>query len=99
MGSDTAPGPEVDGAVLALRELAPDFEVTLVGRSAEIGTALAKHSGIDRSRLHVVDAPDVIGMAEKPLAAVRKKPNSSLVVGLNLHRSHEVDAIISAGNT
>ncbi len=99
MGSDSAPGPEVDGAVLALRELPPEFELTLVGRSAEIGAALEKHAGTDLSRLHVVDAPDVIGMAEKPLSAVRKKPNSSLVVGINLHRSNEVDAIISAGNT
>jgi glycerol-3-phosphate acyltransferase PlsX len=98
MGGDGAPGPEVDGAVLALREL-PDFELTLVGREADIEAHLVRHVGVDRSRLRIVAAPDVIGMAEKPLAAVRKKPNSSLVVGLNLHRTGEVDALISAGNT
>lgn len=99
MGGDGAPGPEVDGAVLALRELPPDFELTLVGREADIEAHLVRHAGVDRSRLRIVAAPDVIGMAEKPLAAVRKKPNSSLVVGLNLHRTGEVDALISAGNT
>lgn len=99
MGGDGAPGPEVDGAVLALRDLPPDFELVLVGREAEIEAQLVRHPGVDRSRLSIVAAPDVIGMAERPLAAVRKKPNSSLVVGLNLHRSGEVEALISAGNT
>lgn len=99
MGGDRAPGPEVDGAVLALRELPPEFELTLVGRAADIEAQLARHPGIDRSRLRIVEASDVIGMAERPLAAVRKKPNSSLVVGLNLHRTGEVEALISAGNT
>jgi glycerol-3-phosphate acyltransferase PlsX len=99
MGGDGAPGPEVDGAVLALRELPPDFELALVGREAEIEAHLASHQGVDRSRLRIVAAADVIGMAERPLAAVRKKPNSSLVVGLNLHRTGEVEALISAGNT
>ena len=99
MGGDGAPGPEVDGAVLALRELPADFELTLVGREPDIEAQLARHPAVDRSRLRIVAAPDVIGMAERPLAAVRKKPNSSLVVGLNLHRTGEVDALISAGNT
>ena len=87
MGGDGAPGPEVDGAVLALRELPADFELTLVGREPDIEAQLARHPAVDRSRLRIVAAPDVIGMAERPLAAVRKKPNSSLVVGLNLHRT------------
>ena len=99
MGGDGAPAPEVDGAVLALRELPTDFELILVGREPDIEARLLRHRDVDRSRLRIVPAPDVIGMAERPLAAVRKKPNSSLVVGLNLHRTGEVDAFISAGNT
>ncbi len=99
MGGDGAPVAEVDGAVLALRELPAEFELTLVGRTDDIEAHLARHPGVDRSRLRIVAAPDVITMADKPLAAVRKKPNSSLVVGLNLHRTGEVDALISAGNT
>lgn len=99
MGGDDAPGPEVGGAVLALRELPPDFELILVGRTADIEAHLAQHEGVDRSRLRIVEAPDVITMSDKPLSAIRKKPNSSLVVALNLHRTNEVDAVISAGNT
>ncbi len=99
MGGDDAPSAQVDGAVLALQELPQDFSITLVGRAAEIESHLARHPGLDRSRLVIVDAPDVIGMAEKPLAAVRKKPQSSLVVGMGLHGAGKLDAFISAGNT
>jgi glycerol-3-phosphate acyltransferase PlsX len=99
MGGDDAPSAEVDGVALALRELPPDFTITMVGRTAEIEKHLERHPGIDRTRLSIVDAPDVIGMAEKPLAAVRKKPKSSLVTGLGLHAAGGVDAFLSAGNT
>jgi glycerol-3-phosphate acyltransferase PlsX len=57
--------------------------------------ALAGHRG----RLHIVDAPDVIEMAEKPSAAIRGKPNSSMMVGLRLHAEGKCDAFVSAGNT
>lgn len=100
MGGDGAPVPEVAGALMALREFPADLHITLVGRERDIAGCIAAQPPIaDPARLRVVDAADVIGMAEKPLAAVRKKPNSSLVVGLNLHRAGEVDAIVSAGNT
>ena len=98
MGGDGAPAPEVDGAVLALREF-PDIQLTLVGRDEAIQTHLRRHADIDMDRLHVVHAPDAIGMDERPLAAVRKKPRSSLVVSMELQRSGEVDAFVSAGNT
>jgi glycerol-3-phosphate acyltransferase PlsX len=99
MGGDGAPGPEVAGAARALRELESDFQVTFVGRQDAIEQELQRYPGIDRDRVRVVHADDVVTMSDKPLAAVRKKPNSSLVVGLNLHRAKEVDAFISAGNT
>jgi glycerol-3-phosphate acyltransferase PlsX len=99
MGGDGAPGPEVDGAVLALREFPDDLQLTLVGREADIRAHLTPHGDFDAERLRIVHAPDTIGMDERPLAAVRKKPKSSLVVGLELHRNNEVDAFVSAGNT
>ncbi|MGH7583114.1 MAG: phosphate acyltransferase PlsX [Gemmatimonadales bacterium] len=99
MGGDDAPAALVDGAVLALAQLPADLEITLVGREDAVRAALARHHGTDTSRLRIVHAPDAIGMAEKPLAAVRKKPKSSLVVGFKLHRDGEVDAMVSAGNT
>jgi phosphate acyltransferase len=99
MGGDHAPAAEVDGAALALRELDPDFALVLVGRREVIEEHLARHPDLDRSRLDIVDAPEVIGMSEKPLQAVRRKPDSSLVVGLSLHRDGQADAFVSAGNT
>jgi glycerol-3-phosphate acyltransferase PlsX len=98
MGGDGAPGAEVDGAALALREF-PDLELTLVGRPDDIQPHLDRVPLAVRERLHVVAAPDVIGMDEKPLSAVRRKPRSSMVVGFQLHRDGEVDAFVSAGNT
>ena len=54
---------------------------------------------MDRGRIEIHEAADVIGMGEKPLAAVRKKPNSSVVVGLTLQKQGRSDAFLSAGNT
>ena len=87
MGGDRAPETEVAGAVQALATMPEDVAIQLVGRPAAIEAELARHPGADRGRLELHEAADVIGMAEKPLAAVRKKPNSSLVVGLTLHKT------------
>ena len=99
MGGDNAPQVEVEGTAMALRELPPTFRIQLVGRTADVEAALKQHSQIDRSRLEVVEAPEVIGMAEKPLAAIRSKPRSSIAVALGLQKDGGSDAFISAGNT
>jgi len=99
MGGDNAPRAEVEGAAQALKELPPEFRVQLVGRRADIEAALGKTPGVDRSRIDIVDAPEVVGMGEKPLAAIRGKPRSSIAVGLTLQKQGESDAFISAGNT
>ena len=107
MGGDYAPQATVAGALLALRELDSAHSIQLVGRSAVITatldslldnpeySAFASH----RDRLTVVEAPDVIEMTDKPGAAVRGKPNSSMIVGLKLQADGESDAFVSAGNT
>lgn len=99
MGGDRAPEAEVAGALDALDTLPDDILIQLVGRPEAIEAELARHDRPDRRRLEVQEAADVIGMAEKPLAAVRKKPRSSLVVGLGLQKDGRSDAFISAGNT
>ena len=99
MGGDHAPQAEVEGVAQALADLPPSFLMQLVGRTADIEAALARQPGIDRSRLQIVDAPEVVGMGEKPLQAVRGKPNSSIAVGLGLQKKDLSDAFISAGNT
>lgn len=95
MGSDAAPGPEVQGAVEA--SLASDTEIALVGDEAGLQAALAEHPRY--GKISVVHAPEAVTMDDSPTTAVRKKKNSSLLVGLRLIKSGEADAFISGGNT
>lgn len=99
MGGDNAPATEVEGAVRALTELPGEFVIQFVGPPGPIETELAKYPGVDRRRIEIVDAPEVIGMAEKPLEAVRKKRKSTIVVGLSLQPTSQSQAFVSAGNT
>ncbi|MHB2033736.1 MAG: phosphate acyltransferase PlsX, partial [Gemmatimonadaceae bacterium] len=106
MGGDHAPQATVAGALLAVAELDPAHSVVLVGRSAIIEQTLdeavrGEHAALAafRDRLRVVDAPEVIEMAEKPSTAIRAKPNSSMMVGLRMHAEGACDAFVSAGNT
>ena len=95
MGSDGAPDVEVEGAVLASRD--GDKEVILVGDQAVLEEKLAafpKHGNIT-----IVHASEAIGMHEKPVLAVRKKKDASLLVALRLVKKGEADAAVSAGNT
>ncbi len=98
MGGDLAPTAPVSGAVDALGEYPPTFEVQLVGRQAEIEAELAQHD-VPPGRISIVHAADAIAMGEKPLQAVRSKRHSSVRVGIELQKSGESDAFISAGNT
>lgn len=99
MGGDHAPRTEIEGVALALRELPGEFRVQLVGPSGALEAELAQHPEVDRSRLELIEAPEVIGMAEKPLEAIRRKRKSSIAVGLGLQAKGQSDAFISAGNT
>jgi glycerol-3-phosphate acyltransferase PlsX len=99
MGGDHAPQAEIEGALMALRSLPPEFVIQLVGRPEAIDAELARHPEADRSRLPIVPASEVVAMDDKPLQAIRKKPNSSIVVGLGLQRDGGSDAFVSAGNT
>jgi glycerol-3-phosphate acyltransferase PlsX len=98
MGSDRAPTVEVEGAVGALLER-PDLTVVLVGDRARVEAELARHPQAPRDRIELVHAPDVIDPGEAPTTAVRRKPNSSIVVGTRLVKSGEADAFLSAGST
>src|SRR2546422_7081954 len=73
MGGDNAPRAEVEGAVMALGELPPSVRIQLVGRTADIEAALKPLGEVDRSRLDIVEAPEVVGMGEKPLAAIKSR--------------------------
>ena len=106
MGGDRAPQAPIAGALLALADIDPAHRITLVGRAAAVDAELAAQlaaapgtASAMRARIDIVDAPDVIDMAERPTAAIRAKPNSSMVVGLKLHAAGQADAFVSAGNT
>jgi phosphate acyltransferase len=92
MGGDTAPQAEIAGAIQALNAFPDRFLIQLVGRPDVIEAELAKHPKANRSRLEIHEAAEVIGMAEKPLAAVRSKRKSSIVVGLCVRRQHRRDS-------
>jgi len=98
MGSDRAPKPEVEGAILAARHY--DVEVALIGREDDIRAEIRHHPSATFLRgLHVVHASEVIGMDEKAAQAVRAKRDSSMRVGLRMVREGKAAGFITAGNT
>ena len=98
MGGDPAPSAIVAGAVAAARDL--PVRLLLVGPEALIRDELARHADpASATRLSVVDAPDVIGMGEAPLAALRRKPRASVKVAAELVARGEALGFYSAGHT
>ncbi len=99
MGTDRHPGVEVQGAVQALRELPGDFTLILVGDQERIEAELAQAGELPRERLEIVHASQIVAAGDPPATALRRKPDSSIVVGLTLQKKKEADAFISAGST
>jgi len=98
MGGDHAPAEIVRGALEGLAAL-NGSELVLIGDEAAIRAEMAKHPGVDSSRIRIEPTTQVIGMDESPVEAIRKKKNSSIVRMATMAAAHEVDAVISAGNT
>lgn len=98
MGGDHAPGVVVEGAVEAAQEGGDALRVLLVGREDEVRTELDR-IGAPEGLVHVVDAPDVVGMGESPSVALKSKPRSSIHVGIGAVKAGHADAFASAGNT
>ncbi len=97
MGGDHAPAAVVDGAIAAARHL--DLEVALVGATALIRQAVSPHGGELPPRVGIIEAPDVVGMAESPAATLRRKPRASIRVAAELVARGEAAAVVSAGHT
>jgi glycerol-3-phosphate acyltransferase PlsX len=97
MGGDLAPSVVVDGAVAAARHL--DIGIALVGQTAEVERALGAHPDWRSLAIEIIEAPDVIAMAEAPVPAMRRKPHSSVRVAANLVAKGEAAALVSAGHT
>jgi len=98
MGGDHAPYVVVEGALDALRQTANRFEVILVGDKNAITTELQKYPGSSQS-VRIEHAAEVVNFDDDALAPVRTKKQSSIAVGLQLHKSGEADAFVSAGHT
>ncbi len=96
MGGDFAPQNEVEGAILALRELGPSVELVLVGDAQKIEPLI---KGKTSGPYTIEHAAQVITMSDSPTAALRQKRDSSLAVGMRMHQEGKVDAFVSAGNT
>lgn len=98
MGGDHAPAHVVEGAFLAAREGAGRFAVTLVGREDAVRAELRRLE-VPEGLLGVVHASEVVEMHDPPNAALKAKKDSSMAVGIALHRDGKADAFVSAGNT
>ena len=97
MGGDNAPSEVVKGAIEAL-EQDSRVKVFLVGQEAVLQKELKAYKD-HGERLTIVPASEVITNEEAPVMAIRRKKDSSIVVGMNLVKNKEADAFVSAGST
>ena len=96
MGGDNAPRPEVEGSVLAARELG--VRLMLVGQPQVVRAELAKHAAPNLP-IEIIPASEVITMQDHPAQAFRRKKDSSVHVAARLVREAKADGLVSAGNT
>ena len=98
MGGDNAPLEMVKGAIDAVNEK-EDIKVILVGKEDLISEELKKYPSYPSDRIEIKNATEIIETAEHPVMAIKKKKDSSMVVGLHLVKDEVADAFVSAGNS
>jgi phosphate acyltransferase len=96
MGGDNAPIEIVRGAIQAVKEF--NVDITLVGDSGKIQDILIDED-VDKKRIEIVHTTEVIINDESPTIAIRRKKDSSMVVGMKMLKDGKGDAFISAGST
>lgn len=102
MGGDFAPANTVAGALDALNESNARFSIILVGRNEKIQEEVRRvqtSRSLPEADYSVVDAREVIEMHDLPNVALKAKKDSSITVGVTLHKEGQADAFVSAGNT
>ena len=97
MGGDFAPQAPVEGSIEALRRY-DNIEIVLAGDLAQVEPLLKDCDDV-RSRITLVDAPEVITNHESPVMGVRSKKNSATVIGMLQLKEKQVDGFVSAGST
>lgn len=98
MGGDLGPRCIVPASIACLAEF-PSLHLVLVGQTSILEELIAQCPVIDRSRLKIEHASEVVGMDERPAQALRGKPDSSMRIAIELVRSGRAHACVSAGNT
>ncbi|KNF08771.1 phosphate acyltransferase PlsX [Gottschalkia purinilytica] len=96
MGGDNGLKVTVKGSIDAIKEY--DVNIVLIGKEELIKEELNKYD-YPKNKIDIVNARDIITNDDEPAMAIRKKKDSSIVVGLNLLKNKEVDGFISAGST
>jgi len=94
-GGEYAPNEIVKGAIKAANEY--KVEIILVGKKSLLHLLAGKH--LKKLNLSIKGASQNIDFHEHPMESIRKKPHSSIVIGINLLKEGKADAFISAGNT
>ena len=97
MGGDNAPKEIVKGAVEAVQKR-DDIQVILAGKEEVIADELAGYT-YNKEQITIVNTTEVIETAEPPVMAIRRKKDSSIVVGLKLVKEKKADAFVSAGSS
>jgi glycerol-3-phosphate acyltransferase PlsX len=97
MGGDNAPEAPIKAAADAVSARS-DIHVILVGKEDIIKEELKKYT-YPSEQIEIVNADEVIEMAETPTLAIRRKKNSSIVVGMNIVKRGEADAFVSSGSS
>ncbi|MGZ3862601.1 MAG: phosphate acyltransferase PlsX [Bacteroidia bacterium] len=98
MGGDFAPNNELDGALLAVKELPPHVKIVLIGDSDAAKKYITAQKG-DPSLFEYIHTTEVIQMGEHPTKALAQKPNSSIGLGFKLLKENNIQSLTSAGNT
>ncbi len=97
MGGDNAPHEIIKGAIEAIQKR-DDIHVILTGKEDVINKELAGYT-YNKEQISVVHAEEIIETAEPPVMAIRRKKDSSIVVGMKLVKDGEADAFVSAGSS
>ncbi|MBN2461881.1 MAG: phosphate acyltransferase PlsX [Candidatus Cloacimonetes bacterium] len=96
-GSDNAPFPEVEGAILAIKENVCN-KILLVGKEAELTRELDKYF-YDPLRIEIIHSSEVVTMADNPADVIKKKTDSSILRAVKIHQEGKAAGVVSAGNT
>jgi phosphate acyltransferase len=97
MGGDYAPAVNIDGALDTISDF-PDIHIILVGDESVLQQEL-KGKRYSSDRITLLHASQIVGMDESPSAAIRKKKDSSIRRGIELVKSGDADAFVSAGHS